>query len=386
MSRPRIAVAHDYLTQRGGAERVVASISRAFPDATIYTTLYDPDSTFPEFEDATIVTSPLQHVAAFRRDHRLALPLLPYAVSRMHIDADLVIASSSGWAHGISTSGRKLVYCHAPARWLYQSENYLGGSRLSSARGWGLLTVGSWLRGWDRRAAASADRYVVNSRVIQARVGDAYGIQAAVLPPPVGVDHTGEHRPVPQVAAWADEGYHLLVSRLLPYKNVDQAIEAFRDLPERLVIVGAGPLQEQLAATLPSNIVMLSDLDDAALRWLYANAIALVAPSLEDFGLGPIEAAAFGKPTIALRAGGYLDTVDEAVNGHFFSEPVAATIREAVVASRSRTYDPDAIQLHADYFSEANFHERLRREVDDLLKRVKHVTPPPDPTDLPATG
>ena len=379
MTRPRVAIAHDYLTQRGGAERVVASISRAFPDATIYTTLYNPESTFPEFADATIITSPAQRVAAFRRDHRLALPLLPYAVSRMHIDADLVIASSSGWAHGITASGRKLVYCHAPARWLYQSENYLGGSQLRSVRGWGLLTVRSWLRGWDGRAAASADRYVVNSRVIQARVKDAYGIQAAVLPPPVGVDHTGEHQPVPQVADWAGGAYHLLVSRLLPYKNVDQAIEAFRDLPERLVIVGAGPLQDQLRATLPANILMLSDLDDASLRWLYANATALVAPSLEDFGLGPIEAAAFGKPTIALRAGGYLDTVDEAINGHFFSEPVAAAIREAVVASRARVFDPDAIRFHADYFSEAHFHERLHREVDDLLQTATPFTPPAGP-------
>ena len=386
MTRPRVAIAHDYLTQRGGAERVVASISRAFPDATIYTTLYNPESTFPEFADATIVTSPAQRVAAFRQDHRLALPLLPYAVSRMHIDADLVIASSSGWAHGMTTSGRKLVYCHAPARWLYQAENYLGGSRLGSARGWGLLTVGAWLRGWDRRAAASADRYVVNSRVIQARVEDAYGIQAAVLPPPVGVDRTGEHRPVPQVSDWAEKGYHLLVSRLLPYKNVDQAIEAFRGLPERLVIVGAGPLHDQLHSTLPSNIVLLSDLEDASLRWLYANATALVAPSHEDFGLGPIEAAAFGKPTIALRAGGYLDTVDEAVNGHFFSEPVAAAIREAVVASRARSFDPDAIRLHADYFSEANFHERLRQEVDDLLQTATPLTPPVGPSEKSATG
>ena len=134
--RPRVAIAHDYLTQRGGAERVVVSMLRAFPEATVHTLIYNPDTTFPEFRDATVVTSPINRVGAFRRDHRAALSVMPWAVSQMHIDADVVIASSSGWAHGMSTSGRKLVYCHAPARWLYQRDRYLGGPRPARHRGW----------------------------------------------------------------------------------------------------------------------------------------------------------------------------------------------------------------------------------------------------------
>ena len=124
--RPTVAIAHDYLTQRGGAERVVLALHRAFPDATIHTTLYDPDGTYPEFRDARIVTSPINRIGPLRREHRAALPLLPYAVSRLRIDADVVVASSSGWAHGVPTTGRKIVYCHAPARWLYQADAYLG--------------------------------------------------------------------------------------------------------------------------------------------------------------------------------------------------------------------------------------------------------------------
>lgn len=364
--RPRVAIAHDYLTQRGGAERVVVSMLRAFPEATVHTLIYNPDTTFPEFRDATVVTSPINRVGAFRRDHRAALSVMPWAVSQMHIDADVVIASSSGWAHGMSTSGRKLVYCHAPARWLYQRDRYLGGSPARSAQGLALFAMQGWLTRWDRRAAGTADTYVVNSRDVQRRVAETYGIGAHVLPPPIGVDPSGERRPVPQVADRQPLRYHLLVSRLLPYKNVDRAVEAFRGLPDRLVIVGSGPLEEGLRTSLPDNVVLLTRMGDPEMRWLYDNATALVAPSYEDFGLTPIEAAAFGKPTLALKAGGYLDTVEEGVNGLFFTEPTAEAIRAAVVACGDHPIDPAAIRQHGEKFSEHRFHERLRDAVDRL--------------------
>ena len=124
--RPRIAIAHDYLTQRGGAERVVLSMARAFPESPIYTTLYEPELTYPEFTDLDIRVSRLNAIGVLRRNHRLALPVLSLASSMINIDADIVVVSSSGWAHGFSTRGRKLVYCHSPARWLYQRETYLG--------------------------------------------------------------------------------------------------------------------------------------------------------------------------------------------------------------------------------------------------------------------
>ncbi|EWT02789.1 glycosyl transferase family 1 [Intrasporangium oryzae NRRL B-24470] len=367
MSRPRVAIAHDYLTQRGGAERVVLALLRAFPDATIHTTLYEPDGTFPEFRDARIVTSPLNRVPLLRRDHRAALPFLPYAVSRLRADADVVVASSSGWAHGIPTTGRKLVYCHAPARWLYQTETYLGGPATASARGRALLALQPWLRRWDRRAAATADRYLVNSTVVRGHVRDAYGIEADVVAPPFGIDPSGHQEPVEELAEWGEGGYHLVVSRLLPYKNVDQVVEAFRGLPERLVVVGRGPLEEELRAGLPDNARLLTGLSDARLRWVYAHARALVAPSIEDFGLTPLEGAAFGRPTLALRAGGYLDTIAEDVTGTFFERPVAADIRAAVERNTGRQWDADAIRAHADRFSEPRFHARLHDEVEQLL-------------------
>ncbi len=359
-----IAIAHDYLTQRGGAERVVLSMLKAFPDATLHTLLYDPDRTYPEFRDARIVTSPLNRIAALRRRHRAALPLLPYAAGRMPIRDDVVLASSSGWAHGFDITGRVVVYCHAPARWLYQSEDYLGASGALSPRRIGLGLTASSLRRWDARHAARADTYLANSHVVRSRIAETYGRDAEVVAPPHSVETTGARTAPAALADWADGGYHLVVSRLLPYKHVDRVIEAFAGLPgERLVVVGAGPERDRLRALAGAGVRLVQDLTDAELRWTYAHSRALVAASHEDFGLTPLEAGAFGKPTVALRAGGYLDTIADGVNGLFFERPEAADIRAAVVRAGRTRWVPALIEAHADTFSEARFVDRLREIV-----------------------
>ncbi|WP_435199839.1 glycosyltransferase [Janibacter sp. GS2] len=368
-SRPRVAIAHDYLTQRGGAERVVLALAHAFPDARVHTTLYEPAGTFPEFEDIDIVASSLNRFGALRRNHRVALPFLPRASDRLHIDADLVIASSSGWAHGFPTSGLKLVYCHAPARWLYQSERYLGHDPRRSGVGVALLVLRGWLTGWDQRAAATGDAYLANSQVVRNRIKESYGIHANVLAPPFTVDTTGDREPIEDLRDVA-EGYYLVVSRLMPYKNVDLVIDAFRDLPEHLVVVGHGPLLQRLRASAPDNVTIVSMLSDAQMRWAYSHAGALIAASHEDFGLTPLEAGAFGRPTLALHAGGYLDSIEPGVNGAFFEEPTSAAIHEAVVANRDRTWDPVAIRTHVDTFSLERFVERMRDEAEAMLSEA----------------
>jgi glycosyltransferase involved in cell wall biosynthesis len=157
-----------------------------------------------------------------------------------------------------------------------------------------------------------------------------------------------------------DDGFHLVVSRLLPYKNVDRAIEAFRDLPdERLLVVGRGPEEERLRALLPPNVAVVSDVSDAQLRWAYAHCVALVAPALEDLGLTPLEVGAFGRPTLALRGGGYLDTVTDGVSGLFFDRAASDAIREAVRRSRVRDWDAEAIREHGHAFDEARFHATI---------------------------
>ena len=362
--RPAVAIAHDYLTQRGGAERVVLAMHAAFPDAPIYTTLFDPEGTFPEFGAARIVASPLNRVGLLRRNHRLALPFLAWATGQLRPDADIVLVSSSGWAHGVRSPGRRIVYCHAPARWLYQTDAYLGSSGRFAPTRLALALLRPGLMRWDRRAARSADRYLTNSRVVRDRVRAAYGIDATVLPAPHTLDADGDREAVAALADWADRPFSLVVSRLLPYKNVGILVTAFTGMPSRrLVIVGDGPGRAALAGTLPGNVRLLSGLSDAQLRWVYSHAHQLLAPSLEDYGLTPLEAAAFGVPTLALEAGGYLDTVAPGVSGLFFPEPTPAAVMAAVEEGERHPWSAEAIRRHAEQFSQEAFAAALRDQV-----------------------
>jgi glycosyltransferase involved in cell wall biosynthesis len=355
-----VALVHDYLTQQGGAERVVLSLADAFPGAPVFTSLYDPAGTFPEFAALDIRPLPLDRIGPLRHHHRLALPVLAPAFSRMTVDAEVAVCSSSGWAHGAKVTGRKVVYCHTPARWLYQADRYLDGSSRWSAGALGLLAPP--LRRWDRRAAASAQRYLVNSTAVQRRVADLYGVEADVVHPPVDVDPGGEAKAVEGL----EPGFLLCVSRLLPYKNVEAVTAAFGALPDlRLAVVGSGPLRDQIAASAPANVRVLGRVDDATLRWLYRSCSGLVAASYEDFGLTPVEAATFGKPTAALHWGGFLDTTVDGVTGVFFDQPQPGPIAAAVDRLAHTTWDHGALTDHARQFSPARFSQRMHEVVDE---------------------
>ncbi|MFI2753345.1 glycosyltransferase [Cellulomonas sp. P22] len=372
MGADRVALAHDYATQRGGAERVALVMARGFPGAPMYASLYDPGATFPEFGAMDLRTSPLDRVGFVRRHHRFALPLLAPAVSATRpIESQVLLASSTGWAHGFRSTGRKVVYCHAPARWLYQSERYLGAahtgrgmSRWVAARALDVMSPS--LRSWDRRAAASADRYVANSTVTAAAVREVYGIEAEVLAPPPAMLPGGPSARVRGV----EPGFVLCVARLLPYKNVDvvmRAVERVGGL--RLLVVGDGPDRprlEALARGVP-GVRLLGRIGDAELRWAYASCSALVAASYEDYGLSPLEAAAFGRPSVVLRAGGYLDTVVEHVTGELFDSPDPELAAQAVERALARTWDEDALRSHAARFAAPRFVARLQEIVDEEL-------------------
>lgn len=370
--RPRVAIAHDYITQRGGAERLLLSMHHAFPDARIYTTLYEPDATYPEFKDLDIVVSPINRFSAFRRDHRKALPFLAPASSGIHIDADVVLASTTGWAHGFKTNGQMIAYCNTPARFLYLPEQYLGDAGPLSLRALGLRFLSPFLRAWDQRAAKRVETYVSNSSAIRERVRTVYGRESQVVYPAQSVNINGPRVPAVGLEDFVGDGGHLLlVSRLMPYKNVDKAIAAVASLPnERLVIVGDGPQRADLVASLPDNVRLVSGISDEELRWLYARSRALVAPSFEDFGLTVVEAAAWGKPSIALRAGGYLDTVAEGVTGRFFDAADAKSIAAAIAASRFDVWDVTRIKEHAREFSEEAFARKIQKLVDETLARA----------------
>ncbi|MGE0877599.1 MAG: glycosyltransferase [Acidimicrobiia bacterium] len=359
----RVALVHDYLTQRGGAERVVMSMLRAFPEADLHTSIYYPDGTFPEIDPDRVKEMSLSRVGAFRRHHRVAFPFLAPAFTMKHIEADVVLCSSSGWAHAARSDGRKIVYCHAPARWLYQSDRYLRGRRKVEHLGLGAFQTP--LRHWDRWAARRADRYLTNSSSIRDQIRNVYGIDAEVLHPPPTLDiHGDQEAPVGDL----DPGFLLCVTRLLPYKNVDRIIDAVRGRSEQLVIVGAGTDAPWLVESAPANVRPLGMVSDAQLRWLYARCGALISASYEDFGITTLEAASFGRPTIALRFGGFLDTILEDETGVFFQRPEPRHISDALDRFGRSFWDADKIVEHARMFDEESFITRLQRVVAEEMR------------------
>jgi glycosyltransferase involved in cell wall biosynthesis len=357
-----VAIVHDYLTQRGGAERVVLAMLRAFPDAPVYTSMYHPDGTFPAFRDADVRVTALDRVRPLRRHHRLALPLLAATFSRLRVSADVAICSSSGWAHATSVEGKKVVYCHTPARWLYQRTTYLSARDYAARIGLALLRP--YLVRWDRRAAATSDRYLANSSVVRDRIRAAYGIDADVVPPPPALGPDGVQRPVDGL----EPGFYLCVSRLLAYKNVGAVAAAFADgAPGKLVIVGTGPEGAKLRAGAGNSVSLVGSVGDEQLRWLYSSCAGIVAASYEDYGLTPLEAAAFGKPAAVLRWGGFQDTVVDGTTGLFFDRPEPREIAAAVHALAARSWNAHEIAAHADHFSEKTFVERLRGIVEESV-------------------
>ena len=363
-SQPGIAIAHDYLTQRGGAERIVLRLAETFPDAPIHTSLYHPAGTFPEFAGLDIRTTPINMIPFLRNQHRLALPVLAPSFSALRVDADVLICSSSGWAHGTRTHGRKVVYCHAPARWLYQADRYLGKDRPDTPRrdvqAISLRAFSRSLRHWDRHAATTAHRYLANSTVVSDAIRFIYGREAEVVPPPPSLGPQGPVRPVEDL----EPGYFLCIARLLPYKNVQVVAQAVGAIPNaRLVIVGDGPARSQIEDVAGPNVRFMGLVNDETLRGLYQNSVALVSASFEDYGLTPLEAASFGRPSVVLRSGGFLDTVVEGKTGVFFDSPVLDDVASAMATVLSRTWHPGELQAHAEKFSAASFQRRIRQVV-----------------------
>jgi glycosyltransferase involved in cell wall biosynthesis len=351
-----VAVVHDYLNQRGGAERVALELARMWPVAPIYTSLYRPGSTFPEFAERDVRTSWIDKLPV-DRGFRSLFPLYPNAFNDLGpIDADLVVTSSSGWAHGIKVrpDATHVVYCHTPARWLY-GHDHLGATSRQQAIARPLLGA---MRRWDSNAARRASLYVANSRNVQGRIRTTYGIDADVVYPPVDLE-----RFTPR-----ERGTRLLVvSRLLDYKRVDAVIRAANQANLPLDIVGSGPSFDELRVLAGPTVVFHRRLEDSAVTALMENCRALVLPGEEDFGITPVEAQAAGKPVVALAAGGALETVEEGVTGAFFHDHSEASILAALAAADALETSPHEIARRAARFSREAFVARMRNVIEHRL-------------------
>ena len=353
-----VVIAHDYLNQRGGAERVVLELAGMWPSSPIYTSLYRPESTFPEFRHHDVRCSFLDHVPVDRR-FRALLPLYPLAFNRLGpLDADVVVSSSSGWAHMVRTSTRSfhVVYCYTPARWLW-GDAYLGVSSLKQAA---FRPLRRRLRSLDVAAAGRADLYIAISQTIRARIRAVYGIEAPIVSPPVSVDRfTARPR-----------GERLLVvSRLLDYKRVDIVVAAATRLGIGLDVVGSGPALGALRAMGGPTVEFHGTLDDAGVVGLMESCRALCFPGSEDFGIVPVEAQAAGKPVVAFAGGGALETVVEGFSGALFEEPTAAGFIEALERCDRVDTPPEEIARAARRYSPPAFRARLTEEIRAGLER-----------------
>jgi glycosyltransferase involved in cell wall biosynthesis len=353
-----VAIVHDYLNQHGGAERVVLELAAIWPEAPIYTSLYRPESTWPEFQRLDVHTSWLDRLPVDGGFRALA-PLYPAAFRSLGtFEQDLVISSSSGWAHGVRTAPESthVVYCHTPARWLYRSGEYLG----RSARQALLAPVGGMLRHWDRAAARRADLYIANSHNVRERIRRAYGIEAQVVHPPVNVER---FTPGPR-------GDRLLVvSRLLPYKRIELVVDAATHAGLGLDVVGVGPSVGDLSERAGPTVTFHGRLDDTAVTELMETCRAVCLPGTEDFGIAPVEANAAGKPVVAFAGGGALESVEEGVTGAFFAEPTVECLLAAVRRADAIETGPDQIARAARRFSREAFREGLGAAVQAKLER-----------------
>ena len=351
----KLAIVHDYLIQMGGAERVVATMAQAFPEAPIYTSATDRDHLLPQFLGKQIINSWADRLPGIQKSFKKFFPVYPFAFrSFKPIDADVAWISSSGFAKWIRVkSGAKTIcYCHTPPRFFWNSDGYVAAELGDSLAGRSAKVVLSLLRRWDYSCAQLIDRFVANSRCVQERIWDCYGRPSAVIHPPVEVERFS--------AAQEPENYYLVLSRLIGYKRIDLAIEAFNRLGERLIIIGDGPDRARLEALAGSSISFLGRVSDAEINRYLERCRALIFPGLEDFGIAAVEAQACGRPVIAFAGGGALETVIPGETGCLFKEQTTDALAEAVSRSKTVRWSAEQIRANALNFSKDIFLEKMR--------------------------
>ncbi|KKU91102.1 MAG: Glycosyl transferase group 1 [Candidatus Jorgensenbacteria bacterium GW2011_GWA1_48_11] len=353
----RVAILHDYLNQFGGAERVLQALLEIFPQADLYTLLYDEQKTFGFFRDNIRKTSFLD-IPYVRAHHRRFIPLMPLAAgllrSREHYD--LLVSSTAGYGKGINVQGGyHISYCHSPLRYAWEID-YLKNLPFSP---WPLKEIlirpiAKWLQNWDKRSAQKVNLFIANSAFIAQKIRNYYGRDAAVVYPPV---ETQVFYPEPSMAK---EDYFLMVGRLLYYKGFDLGIKAFNALKLPLKIIGQGPEITKLQKIAdPHYVQFIPFAPDEELRFLYSNAKALIFPQIEDFGLVAAEAQMCGLPILAFDRGGAREIVENGKTGFFFHEQTAEAIAAAVRLFNGTELNRSYITKRALMFSKKEFKDRI---------------------------
>src|SRR4051794_5812123 len=367
----RVALVHDFLLDIRGAERVFAAICDLYPEADVFTAVYDEAGTEGRFSHRRVNTSFLQRLRPTARTFRALLPLYPYAMESLDLSGyDLVISSSSAWAHGVivDEGAVHVCYCHNPFRyaWNAREDTLRGHGPIARA---GLGAVFQRWRQWDWIAAQRVDRYVANSELTARRVSRYFTRDATVLSPPVEVERFtfDPTRPVGEE--------YVVLSELMAHKRIAVAIEAFNRLRRPLVIVGNGPDERRLRRLAGPTVRFEGRVSDARAAELLARSRALVVTATEEFGIAAVEAQAAGRPVIALAEGGVHETILEGETGAFYSSPEAEALMAAVAGFDALAVDPAACRANAERFDVGHFRHGLRAIVAEACAGDRPVRP-----------
>ena len=364
----KVALVHDYLNQMGGAERVVLALHDMFPDAPLYTSIYDPKRVDTTFQSIDIRTSFMQKFPLVKKHHQPFLPFYPFAMERLDLRGyDLVLSSSSAFAKGIITRPETMhiCYCHTPMRWCWNYDEYVEREHLGRIPRSILPFFISGLRVWDQTSSMRVDHFIANSPVVADRIRKYYRRDAVVIPPPIEVSRfTFDPTIQPEI-------YFLIVSRLMPYKRIDLAIESCNQLQLPLIIIGRGRDEKRLKRLAGPTIRFTGRLSDQEVLFYYAHCRALILPGEEDFGITPLEAQASGRPVIAYAAGGAMASVIDNVTGTFFHKQTVQSLVEILASFDEQKYDPQTIYNHALEFDQPRFQRRIQQFIEAKMSEGK---------------
>src|ERR1700704_279739 len=338
----------------GGAERVAEAMHDSFPGAPMYTTVALQKSLPDRLRTADIRTSLLQNLPSIERRFRHYFMLYPFAIENFDLsEYDLIFSSSSGYAKGVRRRPNAIhvCYCHTPMRWVWRYDDYVAREGFGGTIRAALPSLLWGLRKWDLRASRQPNYYIANSRLVAQRIKKIYGREAFVIPPPIDVQRF-------QMANEVDD-YYLVLSRLMPYKRIDVAIEACKRMNRRLIIIGDGPDRARLGKLAYDRIEFMGRQPDKVVNYFASRCQALLFPGEEDFGMVPLEVNAAGRPVIAYRGGGALETVVENVTGVFFDQQNGHSLAEAIEKFEGLSWRQDTLRHHAEKFDKNVFAFRV---------------------------
>ena len=361
----KVAIVHYWLLSMRGGEKVVEELCRMFPDADVFTHVYDPEGVSETIRRHQVRTTFIARLPRARRWYQRYLPLMPLALEALDLRGyDLVISSESGPAMGVLVrpDALHLCYCHTPMRYVWDmAPEYL--QRVPAGLRWLARLILHYLRIWNHAAAQRVDVFVANSANVEQRVRRWFRRDAPVVYPPVDVRARTGAPPI--------EDFFLVVGQLVGYKRVDLAIEACNRLGRRLVVIGSGEERARLERLAGPTVSFLGWQPTDVVESHLARCRAVLFPGEEDFGMVPVEAMASGRPVVAYARGGALESVVDGQTGVLFHEQTAAGLIEAIERCErlAAAFDPAAMHAQAQRFSADRFRERLQEIIAGELAR-----------------